>query len=74
MKNLFTLSIALIGFVSTISCEDDYNAPMTTMEEQVTVGPDQLAYGLTVTNELVAFNAKSPAMFTTKVDWVQGKN
>lgn len=67
MKNLFTLSIALIGFVSTISCEDDYNAPMTTMEEQVTVGPDQLAYGLTVTNELVAFNAKSPAMFTTKV-------
>ena len=61
------MSLALIGFVSTISCADDYMAPMTNMEEQIMVGPDQIAFGLTTSNELVAFNAKSPAKFTSKM-------
>lgn len=67
MQNLFKISLAVIGFASIISCDDDYVSPMMTMEEQVMVGPDLITYGLTANNELVAFNAKSPAMFTSKV-------
>jgi hypothetical protein len=29
-------------------------------------GPDLMAYGLTANNELVAFNANNPKMFTSK--------
>lgn len=67
MKNLIKISLAVIGFVSTISCEDDYVSPMNPTEEPVMMGPDLVAYGLTATNELVAFNAKSPTTFTTKM-------
>ena len=66
MKNLLKICIAVVGFVSITSCQNDDRAPMMTMEEPVIVGPDLLTYGLTASNELVAFNAKSPSMFTSK--------
>lgn len=66
MKNLLKICLATMAFVSAISCEEDY-VPMPNEETIVTVGPDLMAYGLTATNELVAFNAKSPSTFTSKV-------
>ena len=66
MKNLFKICLATIALVSISSCEDDYVPPMN-MEDQAMVGPDLNAYGLTINNELVAFNAKSPSSFTSKI-------
>lgn len=66
MKNLFKICLAAIAFVSISSCDEDY-VPMPNTGTSVEVGPDLLAYGLTTTNELVAFNTKSPSTFTSKI-------
>lgn len=66
MKNLFKICLAAIAFASISSCDEDY-VPMPGGNNQVAVGPDLMAYGLTATNELVAFNTKSPSSFTSKV-------
>ncbi|MNK54125.1 hypothetical protein D3C87_731030 [compost metagenome] len=65
MKKLFNFCLATFAMVSAMSCnnDDDMNP---TPEEPVTVGPNQVAYGLTENNELVVFNANSPASFTSK--------
>ena len=57
--------VALV-FISISSCEDDNMSPID-MEEPAIVGPDQVVYGLTTTNELVAFNAKTPSTFSSKI-------
>lgn len=66
MKNFLKICLAAVAFVSITSCEDDLSPPMNT-EDPITVGPDLNAFGLTTTNELVAFNAKSPATFSSKI-------
>ena len=66
MKNFLKICLAAVAFVSITSCEDDLSPPMNT-EDPITVGPDLNAFGLTTTNELVAFNAKSPATFLSKI-------
>ena len=66
MKNFLKICLAAVAFVSITSCEDDLSPPMNTVDP-ITVGPDLNAFGLTTTNELVAFNAKSPATFSSKI-------
>lgn len=66
MKNFLKICLAAVAFVSITSCEDDLSPPMNT-EDPITVGPDLNAFGLTTTNQLVAFNAKSPATFSSKI-------
>ena len=66
MKIFLKICLADVAFVSITSCEDDLSPPMNT-EDPITVGPDLNAFGLTTTNELVAFNAKSPATFLSKI-------
>lgn len=66
MKKLFNLCLATFAIVSVISCDNDDTITGMPEEPTVTVGPNQLAYGLTENNELVAFNANNPAMFSSK--------
>lgn len=59
-----TLALAVLFSTIFVSCSDDND---NMMGEPVMVGPDLLAYGLTTTNELVVFNAKTPATFSSKI-------
>jgi|GEM_PF-7122269 len=63
MKKLFNYCLATFAMVSAMSCnnEDDVNQMQ---EETISVGPNQLTYGLTENNELVAFNANNPSTFS----------
>jgi len=65
MKKLFNYCLATFAMVSAMSCnnEDDMNQMP---EETISVGPNQLAYGLTENNELVTFNANNPSTFSSK--------
>ncbi len=65
MKKFFNYCLAGFAIVSVMSCNDDEIINQMP-EETVSVGPNQLAYGLTENNELVAFNANNPSMFTSK--------
>jgi len=66
MKKLFNFCVTTFAIVTVVSC--DNNDEITGMPEEptVSVGPNLMAYGLTENNELVAFNANNPAMFTSK--------
>ena len=66
MKNLFKICIASVVMFSISSCENDDRSDMDLMTETQVAGPDLLVYGLTSSNELVAFNAKTPNTFTSK--------
>lgn len=66
MKKLFNLCLATFAIVSVVSCDDDNNIVEMPEESTVTVGPNQIAYGLTENNELVAFNANNPSVFSSK--------
>jgi hypothetical protein len=59
MTRITTYCLALACWVSLNACKKDKNNDMVT-------GPDIMVYGLTESNELVAFNAKSPSMFSSK--------
>jgi hypothetical protein len=60
MTKLSALCLLLAGSVLFTSCDKDDN------DMQNVSGPDIMVYGLTESNELVAFNAKSPSMFSSK--------
>jgi hypothetical protein len=62
MKKLFNFCLATFAFVTIFSCDDDDN---NSMPEIPTVGPDVMVYGLSANNELLAFNAKNPNVFTS---------
>jgi len=64
MKKLLHLCLALFTVTTIFSC-DDSDDNMMMVEENVK-GPDVMVYGLTGTNELVAFNSNNPKMFTSK--------
>lgn len=66
MKKLFNLCLATFVIVSAISCDNDDNIVAMPEEPPVTVGPNQITYGLTENNELVVFNANNPSTFTSK--------
>ncbi len=66
MKKLFNLCLATFAIVSVMSCDDDNNIVEMPEEPTVTVGPNQIVYGLTENNELVAFNANNPSVFSSK--------
>lgn len=66
MKKLFNFCVASFAIVSVISCDNDDSMTGMPEEPSVSVGPNQLTYGLTENNELVAFNANNPTMFTSK--------
>ncbi|MDH6251104.1 WD40 repeat protein [Chryseobacterium sp. H1D6B] len=63
MKKLLPIYLALFVAAILFSCNnsDDFNNP-----ETPAAGPDLIVYGITGTNELVSFNAKSPASFSSK--------
>ena len=66
MKKLFNFCVATFAIVSVISCDNDDTITGMPEEPAATVGPNQLAYGLTENNELVAFNANNPSNFNSK--------
>jgi len=66
MKKLFNFCLATLAIVSVISCDNDDDIAGMPEEPAATVGPNLMAYGLTENNELVAFNASNPAMFSSK--------
>lgn len=66
MKKLFNFCVATFAIVSAISCDNDDTITGMPEEPSVSVGPNQLAYGLTENNELVAFNANNPSTFSSK--------
>ncbi|MCD9853587.1 DUF4394 domain-containing protein [Epilithonimonas sp. JDS] len=66
MKKLFNFCLATFAIVSVISCDNDDDIVGMPEEPAATVGPNLMAYGLTENNELVAFNANNPAMFSSK--------
>ncbi|MET0463238.1 MAG: DUF4394 domain-containing protein [Chitinophagaceae bacterium] len=60
MTKLSTLCLLLAGSVCFTSCDKDDN------DMQNASGPDIMVYGLTESNELVAFNAQSPSIFSSR--------
>lgn len=66
MKNLFKICLAAIAIVSVSSCDDDDRGMTQVITEPQVAGPDLMVYGISANNELVAFNAKMPATFTSK--------
>ena len=66
MKKLIHFCLASFAIASAMSCDKDDDMTAMPQEPAVTVGPDQLAYWLTESNELVAGNANSPATFSSK--------
>ena len=65
MKKLFNFCVATMAIVSVISCDNDDDI-ITMPEEPIAVGPNQMVYGLTDNNELLAFNANNPSIFSSK--------
>ena len=65
MKKLFNYCLAIFAIVSAMSCNNDDDVNQMP-EEAISVGPNQLAYGLTENNELVVFNANNPSSFSSK--------
>jgi hypothetical protein len=59
MTRITTYCLALACWVALNACKKDKNNDMAT-------GPDIMVYGLTESNELVAFNAQNPSMFSSK--------
>lgn len=62
MLNILRLGLAISGLVLLNSCSKDDDIPV----EVLTPGPDMMVYGITTSNELVAFNAKTPGTFASK--------
>jgi hypothetical protein len=60
MTKLSTLCLLLAGSVFFTSCDKDDD------DMQNPTGPDIMVYGLTESNELVAFNANNPSVFSFK--------
>ena len=65
MKTFLKICLATFAIASVSSCNDD--ELMIIDNPTQSVGPDILAYGLTSSNELVSFNAKNPATFSSKM-------
>jgi hypothetical protein len=65
MRKLLHLCTVLFSTIILFSCDDSDDMMSTDMNMPVQ-GPDLMAYGLTANNELVAFNANNPKMFTSK--------
>jgi hypothetical protein len=65
MKKLLNLSLVLFASVILFSCDDSDDMNMSGNNNTVQ-GPDLVVYGITNANELVAFNAKNPAMSISK--------
>lgn len=63
MRKLLHFCSALFIVTSIASCDDSEG--MMTMENNIQ-GPDMMVYGITGTNELVAFNSNNPKSFTSK--------
>lgn len=59
-KILLTLCVGATLFSS---CKKDDTTPMETL----TVGPDQIVYAINASNELIQFNAKTPATSISKI-------
>ncbi|MEI7487789.1 MAG: DUF4394 domain-containing protein [Chryseobacterium sp.] len=64
MKKLLHICLALLTVTTIFSCDDSDDDMM--MTEESVKGPDVMVYGLTGTNELVAFNSNNPKTFTSK--------
>ncbi|MCQ4140809.1 DUF4394 domain-containing protein [Chryseobacterium sp. EO14] len=65
MRKLLHLCTVLFSVTILFSCDDSDD--MMSMDMNMPVqGPDLMAYGLTANNELVAFNANNPKMFSSK--------
>lgn len=63
MRKLLHFCLAVFGTAVLFSCDDSD----TMIDPEVPVqGPDLMVYGLTASNELVAFNANNPKTFTSK--------
>ncbi|KFE97779.1 hypothetical protein IX39_18650 [Chryseobacterium formosense] len=61
MKKLSYICLAALAFVSVLSCDDD----SMEMPPEVIPAPDMMVYGLTDNNQLVAFNSKNSASFSS---------
>ena len=58
--------MAALAIVSVLSCDNDEDSMSPPEESAATTGPNQMVYGLTENNELVAFNANNPGTFSLK--------
>ena len=58
--------MAALALVSVLSCDNDEDSMSPPEESAATTGPNQMVYGLTENNELVAFNANNPGTFSLK--------
>jgi hypothetical protein len=66
MKKIFNFCMAALAVVSVLSCDNDEDSMPMQEESAATAGPNQMVYGLTENNELVAFNANNPGTFSLK--------
>ena len=66
MKKLINFCMAALAIVSVLSCDNDEDSMSPPEESAATTGPNQMVYGLTENNELVAFNANNPGTFSLK--------
>ena len=66
MKKIFNFCMAALAVVSVLSCDNDEDSMPMQEESAATTGTNQMVYGLTENNELVAFNANNPGTFTLK--------
>ena len=66
MKKTFNFCLAAFALVSIISCDNGDDISAVPQPPSVAVGPNQMVYGLTETNELLAFNANNPSTFSSK--------
>ncbi|RZJ37326.1 MAG: DUF4394 domain-containing protein [Chryseobacterium sp.] len=66
MKKLINFCMAALALVSVLSCDNDEDSMPMPEESAATTGPNQMVYGLTENNELVAFNANNPGTFSLK--------
>lgn len=61
MKKLSYICLAALAFVSVLSCDND----SMEMTPEVIPPPDMMVYGLTDNNQLVVFNSKNSASFSS---------